>query len=309
LPQFTDRLALGRQGLAVSPFCLGIVRQPETIGAAFDAGINFFFLTADMHWPLYRHTRRGLQQLLARGRSVREQVVVAAVCYPTQPEFCSMPFEELLKAIPGLDRLDVLIAGGAYAGEFATRLPVYHQHRRTGFVGCRAIGATFHDRLAARRALAENAVDIAFIRYNPGHAGARQDLFPYLTAPTSPLLFGFKSTFGYVRPEQMTELGLSGDVYWNPEIGDHYRFALSRPELDGLLIAPATPKQVVALAEVLEKGPLDEEEETYLMHVALVAQGQAKVEEMRDQSLGFLGAEFRSRGEQRCAGKPFSRAT
>ncbi len=282
LPQFTDRLALGRQGLTVSPFCLGIVREPETIGAAFDAGINFFFLTTDMHWPLYRQTRRGLRQLLARGHGIRDQIVVAAVCYPTQPEFCSMPFEELLEAIPGLDRLDVLIAGGAYAGEFATRLPVYQEHRRTGFVGCRAIGATFHDRQAARRALAENAVDIAFVRYNPGHAGARRDLFPHLTQPTSTLLFGFKSTFGYLHPEQMTGLGLPGDVYWHPEITDHYRFALSRPELDGLLIAPATPSEVAALAEAMDRGPLDEEEQTYLMHAALVAQGRAKVEEIGD---------------------------
>jgi len=299
LPQFTDRLALGREGLAVSPFCLGIVRMPETIGAAFDAGINFFFLTADMHWPLYRNSRRGLRELLARGHGVRDQIVVAAVCYPTQPEFCSMPFEERLEEIPGLDRLDVLIAGGAYAGEFAARLPVYQEHRRTGFAGCRAIGATFHDRSAALRALVENAVDIAFVRYNSGHAGARRDLFPHLglgkgvrsllcEAPSGPfrqktsdtfssLLFGFKSTFGYVRPEQMTAMGLPGKDYWQPMFTDHYRFALSRPELDGLLIAPGTPKELHALAEALEKGPLDEEEQTYLMHAALVAQGRARV--------------------------------
>ena len=57
LPRFTDRLALGGQGLAVSPFCVGMVALPETIGAAFDAGINFFFVSADMHWPLYEATR------------------------------------------------------------------------------------------------------------------------------------------------------------------------------------------------------------------------------------------------------------
>ncbi len=80
----------------------------------------------------------------------------------------------------------------------------------------------------------------------------------------------------------MTALGLPGDVYWHPEITDHYRFALSRPDLDGLLIAPATPRQVAALAEALEKGPLDEEEQAYLMRVAQVAQGQARVDEMSD---------------------------
>jgi len=282
LPHFTDRLALGGEGLAVSPFCLGLVGAPETIGTAFDAGINFFFLTADMHWPLYEDARRGLEQLLARGHDVRDQIVVAAVCYPTQPEFCSWPFQELLEATAGLDRLDVLIAGGAYAGEFAARLAVYQEHRRSNFLQARAIGATFHDRQAARKAVTDGLVDVAFIRYNPGHTGARQDFFSYLGQPASTLLFGFKSTFGYVRPEQMTDLGLPGDVYWHPEITDHYRFALSQPELDGLLIAPATPEEVAALAEALNKGPLDEEEETYLMYVALVAQGQAKVEGIRD---------------------------
>ena len=278
LPRFTDRLALGREGLAVSPFCPGIVRMPETIGAAFDAGINFFFLTADMHWPYYEAARRGLQQLLARGNGIRNRIVVAAVCYPTQPDFCYGPFQEVLDAIPGLDRLDVLIAGGVYAGEFAARLPVYQRHRRTRFLGARAIGATFHDRQEARKAVTDDLVDVAFVRYNPGHAGAREDLFPHLAQPTPTLLFGFKSTFAYVPPQQMAELGLPGDVYWHPEVTDHYRFALSRPELDGLLIGPATPKEVAALADALKKGPLDEEEEAYLMQVALVAKGRALVE-------------------------------
>jgi hypothetical protein len=272
-----DRLALGGSGLAVSPFCLGMVGAPETVSAAFDAGINFFFVTADMHWPMYEGTRRGLQQLLARGNGIRDQIVVAAVCYPTQPEFCHYPFQELLDALPSLERLDLLIAGGAYAGEFAGRLPVYQQHRRTNFLGARAIGTTFHDRQEARRALTDDAVDIAFVRYNPRHAGAREDLFPHLPPATSTLLFGFKSTFGYVPPGTMTELGLPGEDYWHPEITDYYRFALSRPEMDGLLIGPATPNEVNALADALQKGPLDEEEETYLMHVALVVQGKALV--------------------------------
>jgi predicted aldo/keto reductase-like oxidoreductase len=261
-----------------------MVGVPETIGAAFDAGINFFFLTADMHWPCYEAARRGLQQLLARGNGIRDQIVVAAVCYLTQPDFCYGPFQELLDAVPGLDRLDVLLAGGVYAEAFAARLPVYQRHRRTRFLGARAIGATFHDRQEARKAVTEALVDVAFVRYNPAHAGAREDLFPHLLQPTPTLLFGFKSTFAYVPPQQMAELGLPGDVYWHPEVTDHYRFALSQPRLDGLLIGPATPKEVAALADALKKGPLDEEEETYLMQVALVAKGQALVEPEKQEA-------------------------
>ena len=79
------------------------------------------------------------------------------------------------------------------------------------------------------------------------------------------------------RP-RMAELGLPGEDYWHPQITDHYRFALSRPELDGLLVSLFAPEEVAALASALEQGPLDEEEEAYLMNVALVAQGKARVE-------------------------------
>src|SRR5262245_29258591 len=149
LPKFTDRLALGDQGLRVSPFCLGMVRSADAIGAAFDVGINFFFLSADMHWPLYEPSRRGLEQLLARGRGIRERIAVAVTSYATQPEFCYEPFREVLQAVPGLAWVDVPIAGGAYANEFLTRLGVYQEHRRTAYLGTRAIGASFHDRQAA----------------------------------------------------------------------------------------------------------------------------------------------------------------
>jgi hypothetical protein len=277
LPQFTDRLLLGNRGLRVSPFCLGIVQSPETVGAAFDSGINFFFVTADMHWPLYAATRQGLQALLARGGGVRDQVVVAGVCYPTQPEFCSMPFNELLEAVPGLERLDVLLAGGANAREFADRLPVYLDHRGRGYLCARAIGATFHDRAAALHAVQEESLDIALIRYNPDHSGARQDVFPHLPRQRRTLLFNFKSTFRFVPPQSLEEMGLHATEYWHPEITDYYRFALSRPELDGVLMAPRTPVEVQALAAALAKGPLTEEEEAYLMDTALVARGEACV--------------------------------
>jgi hypothetical protein len=279
LPHFADRLPLGDQGLAVSPFCLGMVREAETVCAAFEAGINFFFLSADLHWPLYENARRGLRQLLARGHGIRDQIVVAACSYPAQPRLCLGPFEELLEAAPELERIDVLIAGAAYATDFPARRRVYRQFRRTGFLGVRAIGTTFHERAAARLALARNRVDIAFVRYNPGHCGARRDLFPHRPPESPTLLFNFKSTYGYVPPQRMDELGLQHPTYWHPEITDYYRFALSRPELDGVLMAPGTPRELAALAEALTRGPLDEEEESYLMDLALVARGAAKVVE------------------------------
>src|SRR5262249_24172765 len=156
-------------------------------------------------------------------------------------------------------------------------LPIYLEHRRQGFLGDRAIGATFHDRTAALSAIQEECLDIALIRYNPDHAGARRDVFPHLPRQRSTLLFNFKSTVGSIRPPQLEEMGLHGANYWHPDVADYYRFALSRPELDGILMAPQTPEEIEPLAAVLAKGPLTEEEEAFLMDIALVARGEAYV--------------------------------
>lgn len=273
LPQLTDRLTLGEAGLRVSPFCLGMVRSEDTASAAFDAGINFFFLSSDLHWPMYETARRGLEKLLARGHAIREQVVVALVSYVTQPEFCAGALEEGLGAVSGLKFTDVAIIGGAYSDEFLTRLNVYRYIREKGNLGNKATGTTFHDRMAALLATDHNLVDIAFIRYNPIHTGANLDLFPYLKQPTSTLLYNFKSTLGFVAPARYAALGLDDD-YWRPKITDYYRFALTRPEIDGLLCSPSTPEEVEALAGALEEGPLNEEEEKYLIDLATLDQGR-----------------------------------
>jgi hypothetical protein len=272
LPRPTDRLPLGRSGLAVSPFCLGQVRSPATVLAAFDAGINFFFVTADMHWPLYDALRRGLTRLLKRRRGIRDEIVVAGVAYATQPEFSWLPFVELVDAIPGLRRLDVTVAGGAYSYELPRRLPQYRAHLESKHVGARAIGVTFHVRIAAREAVKKSAVDIAFVRYNASHPKARTEVHPHLPERRRTLLYGFLNTDGFVP--RIRTLGLSRD-FWQPAITDHYRFALTPPQVDGLLCAPKTPREIDTLCRALEQRPLDAEEEQYLIDLAKLREGRA----------------------------------
>jgi hypothetical protein len=260
LPRLTDRLELGA-GLKVSPACLGMVSDPRTVAAAFEAGINFFFVTADMHWPLYAPLREGLRQLFRR-RGVRDRVVVCATAYVTQPDFCELPFEELVDDLPGLERLEVLTMGGVYAADFGPRLPVFEDHRTRGFAGCRAIGASFHDRRIARSAIVNGLVDLAFVRFNSGHPGARHDLFPGLPK-RRPRLFNFKSTDGWVDPARLAQLGLAKDA-WHPAITDHYRYVFSQPALDGALVSVSTPGEVRALADALAEGPLDPQSQGWL---------------------------------------------
>jgi hypothetical protein len=280
LPKLTDRLPLGTSGLEVSPICIGITDDPRTIPAAFEAGINFFFLTADMHWPLYEQTRRGLAQLLASHPGARDAIVVGAVSYVAQPEFLWAPFEEVVVELPQLERLDLTIAGGAYGHEIDQRLETYERHRADRHVGARAIGATFHDRAAARRVVAQGALDIGFVRYNPRHPRAREDLFPHVGSRADgrrTLLYNFKSTLGHLATEaQYTAFHIAAD-YWRPHPTDYYRFALSEPALDGILCAPPGPDAVRELVDALAAGPLDDDDQQYLLDLGELLRGTAKV--------------------------------
>ncbi len=276
LPKLTDRLDLGGEKIPVSPFCLGMVGGPEVIPAAFDAGINFFFVTADMHWPYYEKTRKGLEMLLSRGGGIRDEIVVGTVSYATQLEFCSSPHREVIESVRGLERIDVAIAGGAYAHEFMSRVQVYERHRHDRFMGTRAIGTTFHDRAAARLAYQGEMVDIAYIRFNPLHPGARLDLFPLLKRKTSTLLYNFKNTMGYLSEEDFRQLGLDEDQ-WRPEHTDFYRFVLSDPHFDGVLCGLNEPGHVDALVRAMEQGPLDSEEAQYMSDLGDLVTGRVSL--------------------------------
>jgi aryl-alcohol dehydrogenase-like predicted oxidoreductase len=242
LPRLTDRISLG-DGLEVSPVCLGRIPDEELAGSvdtachAFDAGVNFFFVTGDLHWRLYALARRALAKLLRR-RGVRDQIVIAAVSYTRGLEEAAVG--DLLSELPGLGRIDVLVGGGYYAVDSPRIGALAAAAQRAG---ARAVGATFHDRAAARAALARHRVDLAYVRYNPQHPGARADLFPARRGRNT-RLYAFKTSWGAAR-----------------DIPERYRFALSRPELDGILVKLRTPAEVDALAAVLARPPMTEAEQ------------------------------------------------
>jgi predicted aldo/keto reductase-like oxidoreductase len=255
----------------VSPFCLGMTGgSTEVVQTAFDAGINFFFVSGDLHWMHYESLRLGLAQLLARSPSIREQIVVASCSYVSNVEFVSSTLYEVLESIPGLGYIDVLTVGGAYESDFLSRMHYAQKVRATGFV--RSIAATLHDRGVAVTAHNHELIDAAFIRYNPVHPGARRDVFPLLNQTSSTLLYNFKSTVGCWEPSHYEKLGLSQE-HWFPHPTDYYRFALSQPAIDGLLIGLLEPKQVAELDEAMQRGPLDDDEQQYLLDLVALDAG------------------------------------
>lgn len=271
LPLLKDRLELGTHGLRVSPFCQGMTAgEPDLICAAFDAGINFFFVSSDLHWPLYDTVRVGLDRLLARGGRIRERIVVAATSYVEEPQAAHQSYRELLAAMPRLGHLDVLVAGGLYAPGLVPHLHALEDALASGEFGAKAIGASFHDRRAAATAHAHELVDVVFSRYNPRHPGSELDLFPRLSSASRTLLFNFRSIDGHIDEATWPRLRLS-PKHWRPREPDYYRFALSSQHMDGILGSLGTPRELAELKTALREGPLDEEGRTYLVQLARLA--------------------------------------
>ncbi|HRI52835.1 MAG TPA: hypothetical protein PLW65_21920 [Pseudomonadota bacterium] len=275
LPKATDRLPLGSSGLSVSPICLGMTTA-ATVRAAFAAGVNFFFISNDLHWPLYMQLMLGISELLASGVQ-RDEIVIAGVSYLSEPLFQYLQFNELLAAVPRVARIDILIAGAAEDGNFLPRYKSLDRARGDKKWGCAAIGASFHDRATAKMAICSDLLDLAYVRYNPAHAGCETELFPHLGPGRSCLTYNFKSTMAYVPEPEFRRLNL-GAEYPHPTITDGYRFALSRPELDGLLVSPQTPEQLAELLQALDRGPLPASKMKYMKDLYLLASGQATLD-------------------------------
>lgn len=268
LPKANNRLLLGRSDLRVSPLCLGLTQEPETVISAYEEGVNFFFITADLHWPLYSGLRKGLSKLLEGNRSRRKDIVVGVVSYLDNPLFSALQFNEVIAEIPGLDYIDLIIAG-AVATDYSlySRFHSMSQARAVSQHGARALGATFHQRSLALSAGTYGLLDISYIRYNSAHPGAQRDLFPFLQPNKTGLLFNFKSVMSRLSRETFNALKLPKSA-WLPDACDHYRFVLSRPEIDGILCSPLQPNEVRQLARALEKGPLSPEDQSYMIWLA-----------------------------------------
>lgn len=269
-----DRLSLGKT-LKVSPICLGITK-PEMVETAFELGVNFFFLTADMHWPLYEGLREGLRRLFANGVR-RDEVVIACTSYVTQPEFTWVPFLEASWEVEGMTGPDVIISGGSYESDvleggrikaFGHRVSNPEIYKSNPFASPRlaASGASFHSRIASIDAINDDILDIAFVRYNASHYGAKTDLFPLLKVDRKSLVYSFKSMDGYTPHPFIDSLG--DDELWKPSKSDQYRLVMSEPKLDGILCAVHTRDELLALELALSLPPFEEDDVEHMLELS-----------------------------------------
>jgi hypothetical protein len=107
--------------------------------------------------------------------------------------------------------------------------------------------------------LAEDSpLDLLMIRYNAAHPGAEREIFPHLDT-RKPAVIAYTATSW--RKLLKRPKGWQGRV---PTAGDCYRFCLTNSHVDVVLCGPASRQQLDENLAALHKGPLSEEEMSWM---------------------------------------------
>jgi len=128
--------------------------------------------------------------------------------------------------------------------------------RESGAV--KALGVSIHDRKRAGELADDSPLDLLMIRYNVAHPGAESDIFPHL-ARRRPAVVAYTATSW--RKLLRAPSGWTGPPM---TAGDCYRFCLSSPHVDVVLIGPKNVSELRQNLAAVEKGPLSEEESRWM---------------------------------------------
>lgn len=217
---------------------------------AFDRGVNYLFVGGAMRSP-----PAGVKKVMLADR---ERFVF--VSGPTLGYFggsVRRACDTALRTL-GVEYIDVfqlfwLGVTSAYTESTAEEL---RKLKEAGKI--RAIGVSIHDRPRAGKLAEDSAIDLFMLRYNAAHPGAERDVFPHLEK-RHPAVVAYTATSwrkllkapsGWTRPPMTA--------------GDCYRFCLSHPAVDLVLSGPASKAQLDENLAAVEKGPLTEEELTWM---------------------------------------------
>jgi len=218
--------------------------------AALERGLNFVFWQRNLR-PLRERLREAL-------RKDRERYVVSTgVGFVFTAGRVRRTAERMLKVL-GTDYLDIfqLYWLGKMAAWTKGTVEELVKLREEGKV--RAIGVSIHDRPRAGKLAEDSPLDTLMIRYNAAHPGAERDIFPHLAA-RKPSVVAYTATSW--RKLLKAPSGWTGPAM---SAGDCYRFCLSNPNVDVVLCAPATQRELEENLAALDRGPLTADEEKWM---------------------------------------------
>jgi aryl-alcohol dehydrogenase-like predicted oxidoreductase len=265
-PEFSHTV-LGRTGMRVCRLGFSATYRPgkDTIQAAIDAGMNYFF-------------GFGIDtQLVSAMKDVfptrRKDMILSTGAYNYMWGHSNLrrTLEKRLRQFR-TDYIDVfLFLGVTKSREFPEDVQAdLLRFREEGKV--RAIGISTHDRKLAGRLAAEGNLDVLMIRYNAAHRGAEQDIFPY-TAVHNPGIVGYTATRWTALLRRPRSWPANEPI---PTARQAYRFVLSNPGVHLCLTAPHNKRELMENLESLRQGPLTEEETLFMKRFGDVVYAQKK---------------------------------
>lgn len=131
----------------------------------------------------------------------------------------------------------------------------------------RVLGASVHDRQRAGRLAAGSILDLLMIRYNAAHPGAEREIFPLLL-DRRPAVVAYTATAW--RRLLKAPRGWKGRV---PTAGDCYRFCLTSPHVDVVLMGPRTAAELREDIAAVDRGPLSDGEMSFMREFGRAVHG------------------------------------
>ncbi len=246
---------LGRIGREVFRLGLSATYRPgrPAVVAAIDHGVNYFFAFG-IDTQLIRTLRDAC-------RTRRDDFVIATGGYNWILWRSNLRklLEKRLREL-GTDHLDVFMFLGVMKPEqFPERVrEEMLRFRDEGKV--RAIGISTHDRRFAGELARTGAVDLLMIRYNAAHRGAETEIFPH-THAHDPAIVSYTATRWTYLVRRVGGWPKNRPV---PTADLAYRFVLSHPDVDVVLTAPRSTRELLQNVESVKRGPLAEDEMRFM---------------------------------------------
>lgn len=218
-------------------FASQYTQDSTCIGAAFEAGINYFF---DYQLPK-EPIRSELRSLLT---THREAILYTVGSESRQVQTLRQELEAI-RQILQLDVVDIFFAEYLSptdtADEIQATIDELNNWKVQGLI--RYVGVTTHHRPTGLAVIEQRLCDVLMHRYNMAHRKAETDLFPAAKAAEIPVVAFTCTRWGTLLTQQ------PNDSRTPPTAADCYRFALNHP---AICLALTSPRDRIQLAENLQ---------------------------------------------------------